>query len=117
MFVSIAPFRRLKISILVLGLGLFVIFSIIRNGNILLLPENNIFIVEDRSDYVSMCSSKSDLRGFHQKVIAYSLYGDFSNQSYFSRYITPMKATMESITKLYPGTCHNGLGQRDLTAV
>ena len=56
-----------------------------------------------QSKFISMCSCQADRRGFHQKVIAYSLYGNFSNPSHFSRYVDPIKAILSNISESYPG--------------
>ena len=55
------------------------------------------------SKFVSMCSCDADRRGFHQNVIAYSLYGNFSNPKHFSRYVDPIKAILSNISESYPG--------------
>ena len=52
---------------------------------------------------VSMCSSKADERGFHQNVIAYSLYGNISDPKVFSRYVDPIKSILVNISQSYPG--------------
>ena len=52
----------------------------------------------------STCSSKADQRGFHQNVIAYSLYGNFSDPNLFNRYVDPIETILTNISKSYPGT-------------
>ena len=53
--------------------------------------------------FQSYCSSSADRRGPHQKVIAYSLYGDFTDSTIFTRYVEPLKMILQNITKVYPG--------------
>ena len=63
------------------------------------LNENN---MDDR--FVSMCSSASDNRGLHQNVVAFSVYGNFSEPKKYVRYVEPIKTTIENISRSYPGT-------------
>jgi hypothetical protein len=51
----------------------------------------------------STCSLTADLRGAHQKVIGYSLYGDFSNDHVYRKYLKPFTETLRSIPIRYPG--------------
>ncbi len=53
--------------------------------------------------FVSLCSSKADNHGLHQKVIAFSLYGNFSNEKIFYRYVNPIKSILNNITETFPG--------------
>ena len=53
--------------------------------------------------FESYCSWGADSRGPHQKVIAYSLYGDFTDSTIFTRYVEPLKMILQNITKVYPG--------------
>ena len=57
----------------------------------------------DDETFVSTCSCKADNRGLHQNVIAFSLYGDFSDPNIFNRYVDPIKATLANISQVYPG--------------
>ena len=59
--------------------------------------------------FASMCSSKSDKRGLHQNVIAFSVYGNFSQPNQYARYVEPIKNTIENISRLYPGTWTIGI--------
>jgi hypothetical protein len=45
----------------------------------------------------------ADLRGPHQKVIGYSIYGDFSQTATADRYLTPLAETLKDIALAYPG--------------
>ena len=54
--------------------------------------------------FISYCSCKADNRGLHQNVIAFSLYGNFSNPKHFDRYVDPIKATLANISLVYPGS-------------
>jgi len=51
----------------------------------------------------SWCSVESDLRGPHQRVVAYSLYGDANNGSTFRRYYSLMNNLSMTVEKQYPG--------------
>ena len=51
----------------------------------------------------SLCSCESDNRGFNQNVIAFSLYGNFSDPRHYERYVNPMKSILETINQVYPG--------------
>jgi len=61
------------------------------------------------SKFISMCSCDADRRGRHQNVIAYSLYGNFSNPRHFSRYVDPIKAILSNISESYPGIINAGI--------
>jgi hypothetical protein len=54
-------------------------------------------------DFVSFCSLESDFRGLHQNVIAYSLYGDFSDPKIAIRYLDPVKMLLTNVSQAYPG--------------
>ena len=58
---------------------------------------------EDEQNFVSYCSHKADRRGLNQNVIAYSLYGNFSNENHFTRYADPLKIILSNISQVYPG--------------
>jgi hypothetical protein len=45
----------------------------------------------------------ADLRGPHQKVIGYSIYGDFSQTDKADRYLQPLAETLKDIALAYPG--------------
>lgn len=55
------------------------------------------------SDFVSMCGGNADDRGPHQKVIAYSLYGNFSMKTVLDRYFNPFKVTIDAVHQYFPG--------------
>ena len=61
-------------------------------------------LIDPKDNSVSLCSSKADKRGLHQNVIAYSLYGNFSDTKHFNRYFIPIKSNLDYIKKVYPGT-------------
>ncbi|KAK4005953.1 hypothetical protein OUZ56_011079 [Daphnia magna] len=52
---------------------------------------------------LSTCSLTADRRGLHQKVIAYSIYGDFSQKEVVNRYLKPLRETIKTIPSIYPG--------------
>jgi len=49
------------------------------------------------------CSIESDLRGDHQNVVAYTLYGNANNASTFRRYYSLMRNLSLTVETLYPG--------------
>lgn len=51
----------------------------------------------------STCGHASDLRGPNQKVIAYSIYGDFSRLELVRKYLHPFRETLNMIPLIYPG--------------
>ena len=57
----------------------------------------------DRDEMSSYCSLEADRSGPHQNVIAFSLYGDFSIPSHYSRYAEPIKFILSNISQFYPG--------------
>lgn len=40
----------------------------------------------------------------NQKVIAYSIYGDFSQKEVVNRYLKPLRETIKTIPSIYPGS-------------
>lgn len=63
-----------------------------------ILMKDSAFVPDNTSDRFNWCSSESSLRGRHQKVISYVLYGKV-NERYFSL-IKNISSTAEEI---YPG--------------
>ena len=59
---------------------------------------------ESEEKFVSYCSCDADRRGLNQNVIAYSLYGNFSNPRHFARYADPFKIILANISQSYPGS-------------
>ena len=51
---------------------------------------------------VSTCGCRSDRRGYHQKIISYSLYGNFSHRIIFSRYVKAMERISNQVRLSYP---------------
>ena len=81
---------------------LFFAFASVYNGNI--YYNNQLLISNYSSNIVSYCSEKADLRGPHQNVIAYSLYGNFSDPKVIERYVEPFKLILSNISRvLSPG--------------
>nr|CAH0101595.1 unnamed protein product [Daphnia galeata] len=68
--------------------------------------------------FKSTCSSTVDKRGPNQRVIAYSLYGNFSREDVFDKYVSPLKRTISLIPLIYPGWTvriyHNLTSSEDL---
>ncbi|XP_046640887.1 uncharacterized protein LOC124326218 [Daphnia pulicaria] len=68
------------------------------------------------SSFKSSCSLAADLRGPHQKVIGYSIYGDFSQTATADRYLTPLAETLKDIALAYPGwivRIHHNLSRKE----
>ena len=51
----------------------------------------------------STCSRAAHHRGPRQKVIAYSIYGDFSRTEIVGKYLKPFRETIKDIPIIYPG--------------
>lgn len=51
----------------------------------------------------STCNERADQRGPHQKVIAYSVYGDVTQTDVNRRYFKPLVETTKRIVHIYPG--------------
>ena len=51
---------------------------------------------------ISTCGCRGDSRGYHQKVIGYSLYGNFSDQNIHERYVAAMESVADQIRSAYP---------------
>ena len=60
---------------------------------------------EQNNKFVSYCSYEADRRGLNQNVISFSLYGNFSNERHFTRYVDPIKIILSNISQVYPGAC------------
>lgn len=58
----------------------------------------------DQFQSVGQFNSTCSLRGPHQKVIAYSIYGDFSLVGVVRKYLIPLKETLRRIPSIYPGS-------------
>ena len=58
---------------------------------------------DTKQQFASLCSCKADGRGLHQNVIAYSLYGNLSEPNIFRRYVDPIKSTLDTVKRVYPG--------------
>lgn len=52
----------------------------------------------------STCNKRADRRGPHQRVISYSIYGNFSDSQFFNRYLKTLSETVNQIPTIYPGT-------------
>ena len=50
-----------------------------------------------------MYGCRTDKRGFHQKVVSYSLYGNFSDPNKYERYVKPMIDVINQVQASYPG--------------
>lgn len=53
--------------------------------------------------YVSVCSGRADKRGPNQKIVSYSIYGNFSNPGVVNRYLKPLIETVNQVSAIYPG--------------
>lgn len=92
--------------------GCFVIPTILFIGAIIFchvfntLPISSLLEEVKQEDCLgqSTCSCQADRRGFGQKVVSYSLYGDYAtDQDSYDRYLLPMKNVAEVIHQSYPG--------------
>ena len=52
---------------------------------------------------ISTCGCRADRRGFHQKVVAYSLYGNFSDEKTYQRYVEPLVNVIDQVRSYFPG--------------
>lgn len=52
----------------------------------------------------STCNKRSDRRGYHQRVVAYTLYGDLTQTDVAHRYLMPLAETTRKIPQLFKGT-------------
>ena len=59
--------------------------------------------VDRTRHFDSTCNRNADGRGHRQKVIAYSVYGDFSRKEVARRYLRPLKETVQKIHEAFPG--------------
>ena len=62
--------------------------------------------IKSDDQMVSYCSLEADRRGSNQNVIAYSLYGNFSDPKHFERYAEPIKFILPKMKQFYPGDHH-----------
>lgn len=60
---------------------------------------------EDSStlSFKSTCSVTADRRGPHQNVIGYSMYGNFSDPTFYNSYLKWFAETLRTIPIKYPG--------------
>lgn len=59
---------------------------------------------EQSQHFNSTCNSNADRRGHRQKVVAYSIYGNFSKEEVARRYLNPLKEIVNKIPQAFPGT-------------
>jgi len=85
-------------------IGLFLIFNCYTiNNDDLTDDDGKVCRSEAEKNFVSMCSCSADRRGLHQNVIAFSLYGNFSDANHFTRYVDPIRILLANISQVYPG--------------
>ncbi|XP_046449582.1 uncharacterized protein LOC124198012 isoform X3 [Daphnia pulex] len=78
-------------------------FSIESEGLATLAVHENQWPIDPWRHINSTCNEHADLRGPHQKVIAYSLYGNLTQPNVNRRYLKPLVETAETILRVYPG--------------
>ena len=85
-------------------IGFFLIFTCCTiNNDDLTDDDGKVCRSEAEKNFVSMCSCSADRRGLHQNVIAFSLYGNFSDANHFTRYVDPIRILLANISQVYPG--------------
>jgi hypothetical protein len=74
-----------------------------------LFPSNNLNhryggkLSSNIRSFNSVCSPDADRRGAHQKVISYSLYGNYSKPGFAGKYLKFFRQTLSKIPVAYPG--------------
>ncbi len=90
-----------------LGFFIFVIYQpVVDKLQIVYLEHRQILkqsAAEQSQHFNSTCNSNADRRGHRQKVVAYSIYGNFSKEEVARRYLTPLKETVNKIPQAFPG--------------
>lgn len=62
---------------------------------------------ETGHSFRSKCSRKSDSRGAHQKVIAYSVFGELSNPAMMEKFVKPLIENAIHLPSKLPGKVNN----------
>ena len=100
-----SPFLFLLLTIaLVINILVFIFFPVPNNGSNWLIPLQKFWLKSYKppKQFRSYCSLEAD--NPHQNVIAYSLYGDFSDAKILARYVDPfLRNTIANISSAYPG--------------
>lgn len=60
-------------------------------------------ISQPSPSFRSTCGDEADARGPNQSVIAFSLFGELTDVTLFSRYVLPLRALVANISRAYPG--------------
>lgn len=69
----------------------------------MLLIRKSLLLANHTGHISSTCNEGADLRGPHQKVIAYSVYGNLTQPDVNRRYLKPLVKTAKTILRVYPG--------------
>ena len=97
--------RHARINVVFIFLFFLAVTAIYNSDHLMIALLNKLNVKSsDRDEMSSYCSLEADRSGPHQNVIAYSLYGDFSESKHSGRYINPLKFILPSISKNYPGS-------------
>ena len=100
LFVTIVYSHAIEVNSLANGFSLKSFVEPIQRSNLNLQPKS---AADEENKFVSYCSYEADRRGLNQNVIAFSLYGNFSDERHFTRYIDPFKIILSNISQVYPG--------------
>lgn len=93
-------YQRLPLFVLTFTYVLLVLISF----KLVIEPIQISYLNLEERKPLSTCSLTADRRGPHQKVIAYSIYGDFSQKEVVNRYLKPLRETIKTIPSIYPGS-------------
>ncbi|XP_046638634.1 uncharacterized protein LOC124316732 [Daphnia pulicaria] len=118
--VKFIPYRHLA-SFWLLATWLSLVLTVVFLHQFLTIAKSNIILIKHQQgekpsaaipsidlrvinkEVQSTSSRAADRRGPHQKVISYSIYGNFSLTDVVHKYLRPFKETIKIIPLIYPG--------------